>query len=388
VKLLFKQEGNPGSAQKMEAQQVQELLRELEQFGFGMKQEIESVEGVLKKTLDIKKKFSEFLERKFLVSVDDLLEFMLELHNSPIKFTKIENHIVKLFNGQEKQVNVVHQEVARRITEENKDLSLRYFRDAEEISKSHGAVVLGAKEIWKVCRQEVQKITKYSEELIQSLPMLNFADFCLLSRKVPERGYEHLKGELWLAKVRFLQIFCDSLIKPSNPITLEEVRSFLPEIEPYVSSLVSSKRVPFEEHIGFLNRLLHEIEMWIEAEREELIESGKRILGRVLYGFIDVTKEVAKPSAAEKQQKPAGLKLDSKEHPSQLPSLNGKRSRIDNKTKEIDENEKIEKKMKIHNEIHQSILCSLGVEIPRKSIPEGLKIEELDEKKIVHNWHC
>jgi len=46
VKFLLNQERKPSLAQKMEAQQVQELLQELKEFGFGMEQEIEHIEGV------------------------------------------------------------------------------------------------------------------------------------------------------------------------------------------------------------------------------------------------------------------------------------------------------------------------------------------------------
>ena len=301
VKLLFKQEGNQGSAQKMDAQQVQELLRELEHFRFGLKQEIESVEGVLQRALELGERFNEFLKKKILVSSNDLLEFMLELRNSPVRFKRIEEYIAQIFNDQEKQVQVVHQELARRITEENRELSLGCYRFAGEIARSGGTTLPEAKEVWRACGQEIHKIKRYSEELIQGLQILNFRDFCILSQGITERGYEHIKAELWLAKVRFLQMFCDSLIKPSNPITLEEVRSFLPEIEDYVSSLPSPKRAPFDEQIGFLHCLLYEIEVWIDEERNKLMESGKRISDKILYGFIDVTKEMTKP--AEKQQK-------------------------------------------------------------------------------------
>ena len=263
AKLLLKQ----GSVQKMDAQQVQELLQELKEFGFGMKQNVKHVEGILKKAFNIGERFRTFLEKKVLVSAEDLMELMLEIRNSPIRFQRIQGLLNKILNDQKEQVKVVLQETARRITEGTRKLSRKYLKDIEESYQMKGAVRLEAKEAWEVCGQEVQKIRQYGEKLIHDLHTFKFEDFCRIRRQITERGYEYIKGELWLAQMRLLQIFCERFLKPSNPITFEELYSFLPEVEDYVNSLPISKRAPFDERIGFLHRFLHEIKIWIGEER-------------------------------------------------------------------------------------------------------------------------
>lgn len=148
------------------------------------------------------------------------------------------------------------------------------------------------------------------------------------------------------------------------------------------------KRAPFDGQIGFLRLLLREIKTWIGEQQEKQEITVKRISDKIFYGFIDVTKEMAKP--AEKQQNPVSPKPDPKGNPSQfiqsriLESLNGKRRRVDNETQETDLCEKIGKIMKKHSEIHQSNFCSFEQEISQKSQPERVKMEELDEKQILH----
>jgi len=386
VSLLLAQERDRDSAKhisKMGVQEVKELLQEMKEFGFGMKQHVQYVEEILNKSLNIVAKFNEFLRKKALISTPHLLELLSEIDNFPVRLTRIEEHLIKLLDCQKEQVTAVLQETAQRIAERNNEVHLKYVNFAKERTIKNGIMISGAEEVWKACGQEVQKITKYSEELMQGLPTFLFEDFSQVRRQITERGHEHIKAELWLAQMRLLQIYCESLIKPSTSITFEEIYSFLPEIKEYINRLPRRKRVPYNKQIDFLQSLLHEIKIWIGEERDKLMRSGKRTPGKILYGFIDVTREITKP--AEKQQKPVNLKLDSKEHPSQLPSLNGKRSRIDDQIQEIDLCEKIEKKMKTYNEIHQSVFCSLQEEeMKQRSQPTGVKIEELDEKQILN----
>jgi len=347
VQFVLSQEGNPVSAWKMDVQQVQKLLQELKEFGFGMKQETGSVEEALKTALKIEEKFDEFLKKKVLVSPTDLFELMLKINNCPLRLTKIEEQITKLFIDQEKQVHTVLQETIRRITEETKELSLKHFRDIQEISLSYGIRMQETKEIGGTCRQEVQKITKKIEEMIQGSQAFNFEDFCILSREVPAKDHELLRAELWLAKVRLLQIFCGSLIKPSQPVTFEEIQSFLPEVESYVNSLPVLKRAPFDEMICFLHCLLHDIKTWIGKEQEKRGVTGEGVSDKTLYGFIDVTKEIAKPSKEKRQSVDLELRAKWIQFRSQRNEiLNRKRSRIENLISRIDSSEKIEKKVK------------------------------------------
>jgi len=325
---------------------------------------------------------------------------MLDIHKSPVRFQRIQGLLNKFINDQKEQVRIVLHEAARRIMEGNRKLSLRYLKDIEGDEKINDAARLGAEGIWEAYEQEVQKIRQYGEKLIKDLYTLKFEDFSIIRRQITGREYEHIKGELWLAQMRLLQIFCERFLKPSNPITFEELLSFLPEIEDYVNSLPVSKRAPFDERIGFLYRCLHEIKMWIKSEREKQAENGKRTSDKIFYGFIDVTKEIIKPKRQQHQLlnlnfHSTGIQLKN-EH---LESLNRKRNPIDNQTQECDLCEKIEKKMK-SNQIHQLVFGSFGVEVKGKSQPEiiiikdsdkwleGLKKEvcedNLDERKFIH----
>jgi len=210
VSLLFEQERNRDLAKqipKMGVQEVKELLQELKEFGFGMKQQAEYVEDILKRSFNIVAKFNEFLRKKALVSANDLMELMLEIDDFPIRLARIEEHLTKLSDDQKEQIAVVLQETAQRIVEGNKEIHLKFVNYAKERTIKNGIMVPGAEGIWRTCGQEVQKITKYSEELMQDLPTFTVEDFGRIRRQIEKRGYEHIKGELWLAQMKFLRIF-------------------------------------------------------------------------------------------------------------------------------------------------------------------------------------
>jgi len=152
--------------------------------------------------------------------------------------------------------------------------------------------------------------------------------------------------------MKILRIFCETNIKPLNPITFEELRNFLLEIELYLPILPDSKRTPFNEQIDFLKVLIQRIEALIKEERVKLKRNGKALSKKVFYAFIDITKEVTKYI----HRQPVGCEKH----------LNQKRS--SDQIQEIDSFEEIKKKIK-STEIYQLVFSSFGVEIQPKSQP-------------------
>ena len=84
VTLLYEQERKQNlDLQKLDVQEVKDLLLGLKEFGFGMKQEIEYVEGMLGKTLKIEavaERYLKFYHQKGLTSPNDLKKFLQQIN--------------------------------------------------------------------------------------------------------------------------------------------------------------------------------------------------------------------------------------------------------------------------------------------------------------------
>ena len=363
LKVFFGQERNK-IIRKMDISEVQQLLKELKEFGFEMKREVMNVQQILTKALKIEavaEQYLELINKKTLTLPNDLQQIILQINNFPIRFPRIEERLERYFGDQRGQFKVALRETAQRIREGNNEVLLKLARYIEDKTLRSGNLVPDPEEVWINHGQDVQEIIQYGENLIKQLPLFKFEDFGRIRREIKTVGFEYLKAELWLAQMKFLQIFCDTITKPLSPITFEELCGFLSEIKDYVKSLPGPKKAPFNEQIYFLMILIQQVKILINQERAKLKKSGKAPPDKAFYAFIDITKEMAEEQFTGKQTQ-------------FLESINKKRS-----SEHIQAYERIEKRIKCQ-EISQLVFTSSEGEIQRKSQPEIVIIEDLEEK--------
>ena len=270
-----------GLQDQADPEEIHRLLEELKEFGFGMKEEIQSLEKILREVISqIQQRDVEQNYDKNAIVQDQLADFMDSVLQDISRFD---------VTAQRSQEEKLGSEIAKRILLANKELLSRLAMD-----------MISSRPNDETC--EKQRISGFVQELIRNLQLHppKFEEICEWSQSIREfklysEERDQIKAELCLSKIKFIKLFCETSTKPSITIPFQDLCKLFVEIKGYYSSqylLEDPGKESFEGPMIFLKDLIKKVKEQIQTEVAWQRENEWRPPKKMIYNFIDIDDEL------------------------------------------------------------------------------------------------